>query len=116
MTSLKFGGAQDAFCHGINPRRAPAEVAYAAVCLLQVAMNPKMPYESLMTLTAVYQKDPESGWYTAQIKEIPQAISQGETLEEARENLKDALETVFRFLADETETAPGAIEETFTLA
>lgn len=79
-------------------------------------MRPKMPYESSMTLTAVYQKDPESGWYTAQIKEIPQAISNGETLEEARENLKDGLETVFRFLADETETAPGAIEETFTLA
>ena len=69
-----------------------------------------------MTLTAVYQKDPESGWYTAQIKEIPQAISQGQILAEARENLKDALETVFRFLADETQTAPGAIEEAFILA
>lgn len=42
-----------------------------------------------MTLTAVYTEAPEGG-YTAAIKEIPGAISEGETIAEARANLADA--------------------------
>lgn len=44
-----------------------------------------------MKLTAVY-KQGEKGGYVAFIKEIPGAISQGQTIEEARVNLLDALE------------------------
>jgi len=43
------------------------------------------------TFTAVYEPAEEGG-YAAFVEEVPGAISQGETLEEARENLKDALE------------------------
>jgi len=43
------------------------------------------------TFTAVYEPAEEGG-YVAFVEEVPGAISQGETLEEARENLKEALE------------------------
>jgi predicted RNase H-like HicB family nuclease len=47
-----------------------------------------------MMLTAVYEEVPESegGGYVAYAEELPGAISQGDTLEEARENLRDAIE------------------------
>jgi predicted RNase H-like HicB family nuclease len=43
------------------------------------------------TFTAVYESAEEGG-YVAFVEEVPGAISQGETLDEARENLKEALE------------------------
>ena len=43
------------------------------------------------TFTAVYEPAEEGG-YAAFVEEVPGAISQGETLDEARENLKEALE------------------------
>lgn len=45
------------------------------------------------TFTAVFEKAEEGG-YVAFVEELPGAISQGETLEEARENLKDAVELI----------------------
>ena len=42
-----------------------------------------------MTLTAVYMKVQEG--YVAFIEELPGANTQGETLDEARENLKEAV-------------------------
>jgi predicted RNase H-like HicB family nuclease len=47
-----------------------------------------------MVLTAVYEEVPESegGGYVAYTEELPGAISEGDTLEEARENLRDAIE------------------------
>ena len=49
-----------------------------------------------MTLTAVFEEVPpsEGGGYVAYLEEFPGAITQGETLEEARENLRDAIETL----------------------
>ena len=47
-----------------------------------------------LQLTAVFEEVPkaEGGGYTAFCEEIPGAISEGDTLEEARENLKDAIQ------------------------
>ena len=45
------------------------------------------------TFTAVFEAAPEGG-YAAWVEELPGAISQGETLEEARENLKEAIELI----------------------
>ena len=45
------------------------------------------------TFTAVFEEAPEGG-YTAFVEELPGAISQGETIEEARENLKEAIELI----------------------
>ena len=52
------------------------------------------------------------------MEEIPAAISQGETLEEAKVNLRDALQLVLdcqRELAEKN-LSPGALRETFELA
>jgi predicted RNase H-like HicB family nuclease len=47
-----------------------------------------------MTLTAVYMKVQEG--YVAFIEELPGANTQGETLDEARENLKEAVALVWK--------------------
>ena len=41
-------------------------------------------------LTIIFERG-ESGWWVATIPEVPGAFSQGETREEARENVLDAL-------------------------
>ncbi|MEK6630558.1 MAG: type II toxin-antitoxin system HicB family antitoxin [Acidobacteriota bacterium] len=46
-----------------------------------------------MKLTAVFEPASEGG-YTCFVEEVPSAISQGETLGEARANLLDALKLV----------------------
>jgi predicted RNase H-like HicB family nuclease len=43
--------------------------------------------------TAVFERG-KDGWWVASCLEIPEAITQGETIEEARENLKDAIQLV----------------------
>lgn len=45
------------------------------------------------SFTAVFEEAPEGG-YTAFVEELPGAISQGETLEEARENLAEAIQLI----------------------
>jgi predicted RNase H-like HicB family nuclease len=63
-------------------------------------------------LTAVFEPASEGG-YSCFVEEIPAAISQGETLEEAKANLLDALRLVLdtqRRLAEE-HLAPGALRE-----
>ena len=70
-----------------------------------------------MKLTAVYVAAPEGG-YTAFVEEIPGAISEGETMEEARGNLTDALRMLQecnRELAREGESS-AVVRETFELA
>jgi predicted RNase H-like HicB family nuclease len=46
----------------------------------------------LMNLTAVFEKVPEG--YIAFVEELPGANAQGKTLDEARENLREAVEMV----------------------
>jgi predicted RNase H-like HicB family nuclease len=43
------------------------------------------------TFTAVFERAEEGG-YAAFVEELPGAISQGDTLEEARENLREAIQ------------------------
>jgi predicted RNase H-like HicB family nuclease len=45
-----------------------------------------------LTLTAVYQKVPEG--YIGFVEELPGANTQGATIEEARANLKEAIDLV----------------------
>jgi predicted RNase H-like HicB family nuclease len=44
--------------------------------------------------TISFDRPDEEGWIVARILEVPGAISQGRTREEARENVLDALRTV----------------------
>jgi len=68
-------------------------------------------------LTAVFEPAKEGG-YTCFVEEIPAAISQGETLEEAKANLRDALQLVLecqRELAEKS-LSPDAVREVFEVA
>lgn len=70
-----------------------------------------------MKMTAVFEPAKEGG-YTCFVEEIPAAISQGETLDEARANLLDALKLVLecqRELAVKN-LSPEAVRETIELA
>ncbi len=65
-----------------------------------------------LTLNAVYLKVPEG--YIAFVEELPGANTQGETLDEARENLKEAVEMVLeanRALAAESTKGAEVIRE-----
>lgn len=69
-----------------------------------------------LKLTTVFRKVPEG--YIAFVEELPGANTQGATLEEARENLKEAVELVLeanRILAEEELTEKDLIRETMTL-
>jgi len=46
--------------------------------------------------TAIFTRDNEDGGWVAQCAEVPSAITQGETLAEARENLKEAVKFMLR--------------------
>jgi predicted RNase H-like HicB family nuclease len=70
-----------------------------------------------MKLTAVFEPAKEGG-YTCFVEEIPAAISEGETLPEAKANLLDALKLVLecqRELAEQ-DLSPGAVREPIEFA
>ena len=63
------------------------------------------------TYTAIYQE--HEGWWIGRVAEIPGVNTQGETIEEARENLKDALIGILelnRELAAK-DAGPNAVQE-----
>ena len=65
-----------------------------------------------MDFTAVYMKVPEG--YIAFVEELPGANTQGVSLDEARENLKEAVAMVLeanRVLAEETIVGSEVIRE-----
>jgi predicted RNase H-like HicB family nuclease len=68
-------------------------------------------------LTAVFQKVPEG--YIGFVQELPGANTQGATLEEARENLSEAVELVLeanRALAEESIQGKDVIREPLVVA
>lgn len=71
-----------------------------------------------MELTAVYRRVPEGG-YVASVKEIPGALTQGETLEEARANLEDAVRLIIETAsmdAEEEVTGESVIYELLVIS
>lgn len=70
-----------------------------------------------MQLTAIFMQVPEG--YIAFIEELPGANTQGDTLEEARENLREAVELVLeanRELAEKSLAGQSVIREPFRWA
>jgi len=65
-----------------------------------------------LTLTAVFEPAVEGG-FTCTFEELPDVFSQGETLEEARANLADALNLVLAHHRDEARgrAVNGALRE-----
>jgi predicted RNase H-like HicB family nuclease len=71
-----------------------------------------------MRLTAVFVKVPEGG-YAAFVEELPGANTQGETLEEARKNLREAVELIIeanRELAEQSLLGQVATREPLELS
>lgn len=69
-----------------------------------------------MQLTAIFMQVPEG--YIAFVEELPGANTQGNTLEEARENLREAVELVLeanRELAEKSLAGQSVIREPFPL-
>jgi predicted RNase H-like HicB family nuclease len=69
-----------------------------------------------MVITAIYEEVPEEegGGYVAYAEELPGAISEGDTLEEARDNLRDAIEILLeanRELAGRTQRTKNVTRE-----
>ncbi len=59
-----------------------------------------------MTRSMTLEYWPDEGWYVGRLLEVPGVFSQGETLAELEENIRDAYELV---LEDDAESAhPGA--------
>jgi predicted RNase H-like HicB family nuclease len=50
--------------------------------------------ETMKHFTVKYERDVESGWWVAQVKEAPSAITQGRTIPEARRRIREALSLV----------------------
>jgi len=50
--------------------------------------------EASVDFTIAFDSPDEDGWIVARVLEVPGALSQGRTREEARENVLDALRTV----------------------
>ena len=70
-----------------------------------------------MKLTAIFQKVPEG--YIGFVEELPRANTQGDTLEEARQNLGEAVRLVMeanRELAEESLRGQDVIREPLILA
>lgn len=66
-----------------------------------------------LELTAVFRADPDGG-YVAFVEELPGANTQGETLDEARANLREAVELVLeanRALSEEALVGQTVIRE-----
>jgi predicted RNase H-like HicB family nuclease len=59
------------------------------------------PATTTNTFTAVFEKADEGG-YCVFVEELPGAISQGETIEQARENIKDAIELILEVNRERT--------------
>ena len=70
-----------------------------------------------MQITAVYLKVPEG--YVALAEELPGANTQGSTLDEARENLREAISLVLeanRILSEESLKGCDVIKESLLIA
>lgn len=57
-------------------------------------------------MTIAYDEPDEEGWIVARVVEVPGALSQGRTREEARENVIDALRLMLA--PDDDDAASGA--------
>ncbi len=70
-----------------------------------------------LKLTAVFEPASEGG-HTCRFEELPEVFSEGETLEEARGNLLDALTEVMEYHRGEARKnpIPGATREELQLA
>ncbi|MDG6908554.1 MAG: type II toxin-antitoxin system HicB family antitoxin [Nitrososphaerota archaeon] len=63
------------------------------------------------TFTVRLKKDSDSGWFAIRCVELPEAISQGKTEEEALENIKEAIELVLEEYDEQARKEGGRLTE-----
>ena len=56
---------------------------------------------AVMEYVIIIEKN-KNGWYTGQCEQVPEAISQGATIEELKENMADAIRMVLDYKKAET--------------
>ena len=59
----------------------------------------------VMEYSIIIHKDEKSGWYTGKCLQIPGAMSQGQTLDELIDNMKDAIRLMLDCYKDEARQA-----------
>lgn len=64
-----------------------------------------------LRMTIAYEDPDEEGWIVARVVEVPGAVSQGRTREEARENVIDALRLMLSPDDDDGTAAAGRSEQ-----
>lgn len=64
-----------------------------------------------LRLTIAYEEPDEEGWIVARVVEVPGAVSQGRTREEARANVIDALRLLLAPDDDDASVAAGRSEQ-----
>ena len=64
-----------------------------------------------LQMTIAYDEPDEEGWIVARVVEVPGALSQGRTREEARENVIDALRLMLSPDDDDAAAAAGRSEQ-----
>lgn len=64
-----------------------------------------MKKEKILTYTVVFEKAEEGG-YIAYVPLLPGCITQGETFEETKENVKDAIKGYIEVLREDHEAVP----------
>lgn len=69
--------------------------------------------DAQVTYTAVLTPG-EDGWVCAQIAEVPEAIGQGRSVEEARANVTEALELALAWRREDGEALPARVQVTVT--
>ena len=62
-------------------------------------------------MTIAYDEPDDEGWIVARVLEVPGALSQGRTREEARENVIDALRLMLAPDDDDPDQAAGRSEQ-----
>ena len=75
------------------------------------------PHQDTPILTAIFESAPEGG-FTCTFEELPEVFSEGQTLDEARTNLFDAMKLVLAYHCDQArqQTHRGTVvRETFAL-
>ena len=58
-----------------------------------------------MEYTIIIHKDGQSGWYTGKCVQVPGAMSQGRTLDELMDNMKEAISLMLECYRDEARQA-----------
>jgi predicted RNase H-like HicB family nuclease len=53
-----------------------------------------------LTFNLEFQRDEESGWFVVHVAELPGCVSQGATMDEAKANIANALESYMEVLLE----------------